>query len=625
MKRLALVGMTLGLALAAVGGVFDDAKAWYRGGRDANGDGKFQKGEWRDVKRLATSDSPMHQADLATSSAAAEVPGLVRAQVVCPYRNVTLENQPCLQFAVPTVTNSMCEVDGQEWPVVSTCPNNLILPNFLGDWPADKTCDAYTAVLRFRYDAPVSEYADQQTAVAHFGFKWASGGGSGIALCLVRSGDQTPERRRMQYFCGGLAQTDAQYWSPDVNGTLYPYVYPGNWVDVAVRVKGRELTIAYTWADDCGGTCSPTNRHLRFWRPTVGAAYDPAIASDKRAFRLGGESVNGSALTYTNMVGKTNPIQHNALKSFRGLVHQYAFWDRALSDDEIREAFGRPNPSLLSVGVEGNGVGEFAATTTVVHADASWEDLDPVLKTKGSSLQVKFDVPKLQSGFDHLLRIGFASRPTAATLPKVMLNGVDLGPNELAVGDIAHWHVRGAYLTEGENTLELIRTDELAGDLAVDFAELGVSWQRGELAGNKFNDYFVHENNATNHVFLEDGNWFHFKRGISGGGMNRTQTFRFRLPADVGGQYRMTFESMFDGWSGASVHDVDVSVNGLKFTTLKDVVSRVPVKVEFPASAFQAGMNEIELYKVDAGGWVNNDGYRLTVRRQPKGFVLLFR
>lgn len=45
MKRLALVGMIAGLASAAAGGVFDDAKAWYRGGRDANGDGKFQKGE----------------------------------------------------------------------------------------------------------------------------------------------------------------------------------------------------------------------------------------------------------------------------------------------------------------------------------------------------------------------------------------------------------------------------------------------------------------------------------------------------------------------------------------------------------------------------------------------------
>jgi hypothetical protein len=45
--------------------------------------------------------------------------------------------------------------------------------------------------------------------------------------------------------------------------------------------------------------------------------------------------------------------------SFLGSVQQIAIWKRALTDNEVMEAFGMPRPSIFRVGLDNNASNEF--------------------------------------------------------------------------------------------------------------------------------------------------------------------------------------------------------------------------------------------------------------------------
>lgn len=358
-------------ALSAQAAVFDDARIWFNGASDRNGDGIFQKGEWRDVLHMAD-DSHAHHDTAYSANEPSDRMTIVRENVICPYRNATLSDMPCLGFPQPVTTNELVTIEGVTYPVVSVKPNHLILPDFLSDYGHSRTCSTYTAVLRFRYDEPVDHHPNYQTAVAHFGFKWVSGGGSGIAACLVRPSWAPDDNARwLQFYCGSVAAYDAKYNSKEKGGgEMIPKIYPGSWVDLAVRVRGQTVTFAYTWNDVGDGTIVATNHQIRFWTSTVDSKCNPGIIlpanETKHTFRLGGETAVASSVVFTN--GYTSSGS-NARKSFRGLVQQYAFWDRDLADDEILEAFGRPRPGLARLGIADGTADEFAATTSVVHVE----------------------------------------------------------------------------------------------------------------------------------------------------------------------------------------------------------------------------------------------------------------
>lgn len=616
-----LMAAVSGLTFCATGGVFDDARAWFNGAVDANGDGVFQTGEWREIRHGADATHSFHGTKLAIGAEASDRMTIVREDVICPYRNATLFDFPCLGFPHPAETNELVTVEGTTYPVVSVTPNFLMLPDFLSDDDAAATCTAYTAVLRFRYDEPVSRVWKQQSTLLQIGFNWAKKSGVAIGLSQA-NGDAAGlgGARRLMFYCGQSAKTENTYFQ--AGGWVTPYIYPGSWVDLAVRVRGQNVLLAYTWSDMQDGSVAVTNRHVRFWSIDVATPHTPAILPEARRFCLGGEQASSTPITFTNGLASA-VIENNALKCFRGCVQQYAFWTRALSDDEIREAFGAPRPGLVRLGVPNGTSDEFLATTNAVHADGQWQRLDPALTEAGTRLDVAFTADTAAAGLPQHLRVRFAARPSGRPLPDVSLNGQSLTRIEADAGDAVGWFVPKNMVVAGTNTISLVRTDTAADPLVVDALELGGSWQLGGAAG-RADDYFTYEGYGTNVFHLTDGNTPHFKRGLSGMGDNRFDEIVFSLAEGVGGACSATYSLLADNWSGTAAKVLSLSVNGVSVGD-REVVVGTETSWRIPAAALHAGANVLRLEKAANDNWLNIRCHRFALGPVPRGALLIVR
>ena len=625
-----LVSLTLvaaaGFAVSGGGRLsspFDDARAYFIGATDQSGDGIFQKGEWRDIVHSSDPTHGFHDTMPSSTSEKSDKVTIVRGNVVCPYRNATLFDMPCLGFPHPATTNGLVTIDDVTYPVVTVAPNYLTMPDFLSDY-ASTTCSAYTAVLRFRYYEPVSHISDQQSTLAHFGFKWVAGGGHGIGVGLVRGqADPDNNARRMQLYCGAGAWTDTSYVGKDNNGTVYPYIYPGSWVDLAVRVRGQNVTLAYTWNDVRDGTVTATNRHVRFWTTNVDTRYCPAIVPGYHGFKLGGELATSSAITFTNGYVAAK-VDNNSLKCFRGCVQRYAFWSRDLSDGEILAAFAEPRPGMARVGLQQGTVAEFTAETTSVHVDGQWQRLNPVLVAKDSRIEVKFTSDAMMAGLPQHFRVWFAARPADQPLPALMVNGTSVTCVEDNDAMRADWLVPKDVITVGTNTVTLLRTDEGAGNLSVDALEFGGSWRLGSTTVPAA-ETFSHESYGTNVFHVSDGNMWHLKRGLSGSSVNRYTEYVFPLSEGLGGRCKAIFSLRVEGWAGGVVDKtLTLFVNGDQLEA-KEVASDATVSWKIPAERLRAGENTIKVYKNDNGGWLNVRCVEFELKGISRGVVLIVR
>ena len=598
--------------------VFDDVKVWYKGSA-GNAVGSADSSAVSKVKslpHLADTSSPSHGGTYQWWGWRLQY---TNQKVDCPYAGVTLDSTPCI-VVPPAVRNddtSTTTPSGYAEVTIDGVPSTqpywnvrrygaLYFDNWMSDWATDTVCSNYTCVLRFRSDM-VNHAHNNDNSIVKIGNSWTSTAGAAAGVCLTLNPT------------GSL--TD-QVWPRITVGTYNPdYTdYPikdGRWIDCALVVNGQILDTWLCWNDGTDET--PTNRLVKITKKYPTTAALPTIKGGCRVFLASYDQWTYGA-SYTNGIYNSEMVG----KAFEGAFHQIAFWDRTLSEEEVREAMagGTGRPNLVQVGMEGNGVAEFATSSqsASVANTGAWEYLNPALSAQNPTATISFTCPSLWAGQPQWLRVCGASGVgrVAATI-----NNAAIGECAVAADGAGRIFVPANIIVSGANTLVLTRTD---GSPVIDAVTLGGSWRFGNNV-NSFGYQSSNETNPDRYVFHPacGSDEIHNRSTFSNGGSRETH-FSIFIPEDLAGRYRgiFTTRTQNTGWPTAAEMPYSFHANDTK---IGDFVLKggTETEVTIPETALVAGWNTFYWKTTSSGYWANIDWHKFTLRDAPGTFVITVR
>ena len=583
---------------AVTSSVFDDVKVWYKGSA-GNAVGTADSSSYsvtkvKSLPQLGDTSSPMHGGEYYWWGWRMSYEN---QPVFCPYANVALASTPCMVVRSEVTTNSIetVTIDGveQEQPNITYRTGTFKLTKWFAD--ISENCRNYTVVLRFRNES-VNPQPGTQNRPFNIGAVWTgtAGAAAGIDFRMTPTGKLS--KYAVPRFVVGTDQS-AEY--DDIR------IKDGAWVDCAIVVDGATLTAFFCYEDEGAVSLKKVSKTYSASGPL------PSVAPNAQIL-IGGN--NTAKCTFTRGVGLASGSTWTY--GFRGAFHQIAFWDRTLSDDEIREAMagGTGRPGLVDLGMEGNGIAEFAATPakTSVATDGDWENLNPSLTAANPTATISFDCPALWAGLPQWLRIAGAGAGTVS----ISLNGETLGEANVPASGAASFFVPEGKIASGANTLVLAR---LSGAPVLDAVRLGGSWRFGESIssftdGSTTPDQFLFHPACGTDKFHE--------RGLNCGNGKQTH-FDFFVPENMVGKFRGILATRAQNTSGAE-KNFHFYANGQKVEEC-EIKGGVTTEVKVPETAIVAGWNRLSWESQSGGDWANINWHKFTLRPAPNPFTLILR
>jgi len=432
------------------GSVYDDCVFLFEGGRDGfNGtaaDGTVQAGEFVDELRAGM---PSHSAHA----------GYLRGYS----ENLTWKTMavPAFQASGMGTQTTRCLHIEHNYRISGTTTNYCTGAVHLPYIPTVCPTNVYSAVIRCRRD--VNPYGNNASWLMNFGYT-KNTNGQGWLLGFASNGAVT---------------THATGSSAPGNLTDLPIVATNEWVDLAVSVSTNVVIIQLAKP----GTGAYGNDYARVFTTkrtfTSTAAPVPNLTMASWAIRLGTQEDANSANNVTS-------ISPNAKKVFVGDVQKLAFWPRALSESELREALSGPRPAIMQVGAANGASDEFGGTAAseasldVGHvALKPWSDFPSELRA-GDSWTLNFNVEEGDAGMPQMLEFTTLSTSSSGSL-RIRLNGAVVASGKaVEAGEKLSLVVPGRLVVSGANTLVIDRTDSGSGSVVMDSLWIGGSWQIGK-------------------------------------------------------------------------------------------------------------------------------------------------
>ena len=577
--------------------VFADAAAVYVGAEDKNGNGLFDTGDWTDLRHAADPGAKTHQVSKVGSSPATNL--VIRTvDVYSPTMDKTIKNQTCVFLR-----------QGQE--VWTEGGNTLrrIYPGSL-NLQAPITGDTFTVLCRFRPGPKQTVSSTGDTWLFNLGCSWNKTG---------------------VYFgfrgLGGADYTDAYriiYSNGDNTYSKDTSLVVSNafWHEVAFVAKG-----AYARAELANGAIGGHQKNALFKTFENANAFPPTNAKCISPAPWSGSTQCIGNGTTKEMV-KTNSTY--TTKDFRGDIHMVAVWNRALTHDEIVEAFANPQPSLWRIGEKGCSDDLLAGSTTGdVTAGTDMQEWRKVPRTlaKGRKLTLNFTVEPNQANLPQAVRLVPAKAVTASV--RFTLDGADLGSAALAGTAPALAFATKGQLGAGDHALVVERTDDGAGELAIDTLEMCGSWQIGEADkyaktfgpyNEAYSDKEVISLAAQQHTGTTYANY-------AGKNVDWTPIkLHFFVPQEFLADCKFAYETFHPYWSADGNNVQTYTLNGHQIA--QEYLQSKLVSIKLPNEYLQAGENVLEIrMPTESDGkahWLQFDYHRL-VMKPIRGLMLLLR
>ena len=352
--------------------------------------------------------------------------------VVYPYARRT-ESTKALYF--PQDTEDQGNGKYKYW----TCGLHLNTNNVPFIPKFDTANDACTFFLRFRWDGTVP-IPGQPSYVLGVGD--TTGVTYGFSVRLMENG-------RYSFY------SYRPYLSKTWDGADDPIVVPNKWTDLAITLSNRKVTI-YSYQEDAAS--------VAVMRGTATGA-SPASYSACNSFVIGHGRTGlcGSEWTGTQV----------RAYGFRGSIHSFAAWERALSADEVRQVFAWPGDGiLLNFGVVNDSTGEFgdadarqtAGMTVPSYSSANdfWFSERAVFTDERSAQQYNCkNLTAADVDSAYVLRMMTTSDSDDSDFT-LTINGTTVGTFTATHGKMAYLTIpRGLLVatagTDGINTVKLIR------------------------------------------------------------------------------------------------------------------------------------------------------------------------
>ena len=536
--------LPLCLALAAHGAtnVFNDAVFWFRGGKDLNGDGYMQKGEFFDDLNADDNGRANHQMSMASDQYTGQYNSQFKGNAVIQEEDVVfpalgtnfVKNMQVLHIADTAVTAG----GKQYFFPFDVKPREL----FAGE----NISNEYTVVSRIRLD--------YNSALS--------------TTCLMKLGYDSAQKKGMWLGFGALndkkCRRIAVQRTPNSDGTdsvnLFNLYVPTNtWVDLAVVVGGGRLRV---------GIAMPHTSEFHGDNSTI--AFDQTAMWTDNCTILDDENYRFFCKDgQENFAGASDTDK----SAFIGSVQQMAIWKRALTDQEVMEAFGMPRPALLRIGLDNDVSNEFrgvrsdAAQTIEQTIDglASWQNVANTMNA-GDTWTVNFNALRDEAGLPQIFSI-HALPDSAIARIEPKLNNQSLGEMRIARNGRAFWPVPKNLITNGVNTLEIKRRDNGGGTFKLDAMELGGSLGVGKLTYNSTDDGRVDpERIKTGVPSAADPNPQHWPTKLDPSTGNNLH-FRVWVDPDVADKASFTFKTAVS-CDNEEVEAFSVYINGKKRTNV---------------------------------------------------------
>lgn len=462
-------------ATCAFGGVWDDCGWWFRGGRDGvTVNGKCETGEFFDETHA---NDPTHVAHQLGIYGYPEGRLFRTEPVAFPCSNGETNDLQCLYL--PRILDV-----SQDGSTTNLFPANVATYDLFKN--INVTND-YTIIARLRRDEGLAGANGQPDSRYNVFFRAGYNGYFGAELGfagVVTNSDGSVAGKGLQlYTCKADGSGAAGKAWTYTDGFLVP---TNMWIDVSMTVRGGTIRVGCARPETiaCAGRTRAAicfqqfaTADGRLSMTNVAAAAHPVnTASGWRFFCEGAQT---GVLSYDKAIKNC----------FCGSVQQIGVWNRALSDEEVLEAWGAPRPALFRIGLHNGSTAEFAGVRTgaaqTFDAGAYWRDRSPQLAA-GDTWTVNFSVSRQDAGLAQLVVFKATSASASGTV-RAVVNGRDLGVQDVTTGGSSAWTVPKGVIAAGANSLTLARTDAGAEALEMDVMSVEGSCQRG-LANDDFTE-----------------------------------------------------------------------------------------------------------------------------------------
>lgn len=526
------------LAFAAQGStnVFNDAVFWFRGGKDLNGDGYMQKGEFFDDLHANDNSHANHQMGMSSENYTGPNNSLFTG-------NAVLQNEDVVFPALGTnfvknmqVLHISCDKKGGSYYFpFDVNPYSIFANNSISN--------EYTIVSRIKIE---DDGISREQCLFRIGYDASDKKGLYLALGRKKSSDGSWDKYIKGYFTPNSSSASSSH--------AFTIQIPSNtWVDVAAVVGNGNLRI---------GVAAPESSSIHDNNPTIAFAQTPMWTEN--CTLLGDGKYKFFCLEGQTTFATAGTMDQTA---FIGSVQQMAIWKRALTDQEVMDAFGMPRPTLFRTGFDNGESNEFggirSGATQTIDGLGSWQNIANTMKA-GDTWTVNFTALRDEANLPQIFSI--KSLGASAQIEPV-LNETSLGENYVGSNGRTFWPVPANIIKAGANTLVISRKDGGVRDFVVDAMELGGSLGIGKLTYSSTDDGRADpERIKTGVPSASDPNPQHWPTKLDPSTGNNLH-FRVWVDPDVADKASFTFKTAVscDNNSGEAF---SVYINGKKRTSV---------------------------------------------------------
>ena len=585
---------------AFAGDVWKDCAALYIGADDKNSSGNYEDGELFDICHVTESGRGGDRQKDGENNIS-----ILTENVACATLGRTLPNQKILYFnGSATVTNNPALSASSHITGVGNC---IKLPDLI-------TGEEFTALIRFKPDN-IHPWQNTYQNILNLGLHNSTRQGFMLGL------DSDPDNNKL-VICYGCNNYSMPAGLSKINLTNTIFVARSDtWHELAFIVSkpASDSVKCHVGLFQPGVTSSENNSDAK----AVWADFNIKLTATTPQQGEGGTMATSQPRSGSLMIGGEN---RDAEKTkYRGKIHMVSFWNRALADSEVLDAFGTPNPALFKVGsAGGDGSKMFAGVTdadvTVTPLPENWR-IVPAKLVQGKKLTISFDVQTWQTNLTQILQF----TPSAGSgRIDVSINGVAVKRGvPVSAGQTSFVDVPGKFLASpGAYTCMIVRTDNGSADLVPGGIELSGSWQIG-LHDGGFRD-LQSGGAAVEDFYLADGNWWHMRRVALKGYSLR---MHFEIPAAFANYRSKLTWATKNRASTDGEHTLIGELNNTQFYNrlFDDTVAGKIVTVEFPEGSLTSGMNEIYWRDGSTGdGYIGFDFIRFELM-PPRGLIIVIR
>ena len=571
--------------------VFNDAVFWFRGGKDLNGDGYMQKGEFFDDLHANDNSHANHQMGMSSENYTGPNNSLFTG-------NAVLQNEDVVFPALGTnfvknmqVLHISCDKKGGSYYFpFDVNPYSIFANNSISN--------EYTIVSRIKIE---DDGISREQCLFRIGYDASDKKGLYLALGRKKSSDGSWDKYIKGYFTPNSSSASSSH--------AFTIQIPSNtWVDVAAVVGNGNLRI---------GVAAPESSSIHDNNPTIAFAQTPMWTEN--CTLLGDGKYKFFCLEGQTTYATAGGMDQTA---FIGSVQQMAIWKRALTDQEVMEAFGMPRPAIFRTGFDNGASNEFGGTRSVatqtIDGLGSWQGIWNTMKA-GDTWTVNFTALRDEVSLPQIFSI--KSLSGSAALIEPVLNGNSLGEGRIAANSHAFWPVAANLVVEGENKLVIKRKDGGFRDFLVDAMELGGSLGVGKMTASSTDDGRVDpERIKTGVPSAADPNPQHWPTKLEPSTGIEDLHFRVWVDPDVADKASFTLKTAYKCDETSSSDKFKLYVNRAQKGEVAANTSWKQQSLAFNPGQLRGGWNDIDFTSTASRCW-EFGYYRFeTVLPSPFGF-----